>query len=322
MKPEHEFTDEDLSEFDLEDQTTAERRLQTYSSHALKMGLPIDSLFVNYTGFMGALGGLDRVFQLAREVDMPHGLRLIGPPGSGKTSLLRYFQRSLPPSSLFEQGLGAVYLRVCKRPSVSYLVSSLLRCYGYPVRQVSAESLEPRINVVLEAIRQKGTRLIMFDEAHNLATTALKRGLQDSGTSPTDFIRLLMDEGRVGIVLAGPSALDEIAQLDDALESRAVGRFHLKNFAYDKVWLGLIQGFVKQCDWFDIAIFMDAESNRKLHEVTAGNLRATKRLITESVLVAAHEGAISVTVNHIHKAYTMIYGAASQKVSPYDRKAA
>nr|MDP2190888.1 TniB family NTP-binding protein [Rhodoferax sp.] len=322
MKIDHAFTDEELSEIELEDQATAERRLQTYSNHALKMGLPIDGLFINHPAFVEALSGLDRVFQLSTEVDMPHGMRLIGPTGSGKTSLLRYFLRSLPPSSLFAQGLGAVYLRVCKRPSVNYLVSSLLRCYGYPVRRISAESLEPRINVVLEAIRQKGTRVIIFDEAQNLASAIVRRGAQDEGTSPTDFIRQLMDEARVGIVLAGPQTLDDIAQLDDALESRAVGRFHLQNFKYDKFWLALTKRFVRQCDWFDIAIFMDQDINRKLHEITLGNLRAMKRLITESVLVAAQQGATAVDALHVQKSYEMIYGVAAQKANPYDLKAA
>lgn len=309
-------TTEEFSEFELEDQAIGERRVQTYSMRALKTALPIDGLFIGHTAFATALKGLDRVFQLAKEVNMPHGLRLIGPPGSGKTSLLHYFQRSLPSSSLFEQGLGAVYLRVAKRPSVSYLVSSLLRRYGYPVKRVGSDSLEPRINIVLEAIRQKGTRLIVFDEAQNLISAPLRRSQDETGNSPTDFIRLLMDEARVGIVLAGPSALDDIGDFDDALKSRAVGRFHLDDFAYDKVWLGLIQGFVKQCDWYDIAVFMEPEINRKLFDVAKGNLRATKRLITESALVAADEGASAVTAKHVQKAFTMIYGTASEKGNP------
>lgn len=312
----------DLSDFELEDQAIAARRVQAYSTSALKKALPIDGLFIGHTAFTTALQGLDRVFQLATEVNMPHGLRLIGPPGSGKTSLLHYFQRSLPSSSLFEQGLGAVYLRVAKRPSVSYLVSSLLRRYGYPVKHVGAATLEPRINIVLEAIRQKGTRLIILDEAQNLVSGVLRRSQIETGNSPTDFIRLLMDEARVGVVLAGSKALDEIGDFDDALKSRAVGRFHLDDFAYDKVWLGLIQGFVKQCDWYDIAVFMEPEINRKLYDVAQGNLRATKRLITESALVAADEGASAVTARHVQKAYTMIYGTASQKANPYDQRPA
>ncbi|WP_411878565.1 TniB family NTP-binding protein [Polaromonas sp. YR568] len=316
-----EFTNEELSEFDMEEQGISERRVHTYSEHALKMGLPIDRLFVNHPGFADALSGLDRVFQLATEVDMPHGLKLSGPPGSGKTSLLRYFQRSLPPSSLFSQGLGAVYVRVPKRPNMGYLVGALLRQYGYPVRRSSPDALEARINVLLEAIRQKGTRMIMFDEAHNLASLLNKPAMGGQGTSTTDFIRMLMDEARVGVVLAG-SNLEDIRQLDDALQSRVVGEFQLVDFPYDKYWLGLLKRFVIQCDWFNLQILMARDIGLKLHECTCGNLRALKRLITEAVLVAAHKGAEAVEIGHLKLAYTMVYGGAAQKGNPFDVKPA
>jgi energy-coupling factor transporter ATP-binding protein EcfA2 len=314
-----EFTNEELSEFDMEEQSISERRVQTYTEHSLKMGLPIDRLFVNHPGFAAALSGLDRVFQLATEVDMPHGMKLTGPSGSGKTSLLRYYQRSLPPSSLFAQGLGAVYLRVPKRPSVGYLAGALLRQYGYPVRRSSPDALEARISVLLEAIRQKGTRLIMFDEALNLSSLLNKPAVGGQGTSTTDLIRMLMDEARVGVVLAG-SDLEEIRQLDDALQNRVVGEFQLGEFPYDKYWLGLLKRFVIQCDWFDLQILMDRDISLKLHECTCGNLRALKRLITEAVLVAAHRGAEAVEIDDLKSAYAKAYGDAVQKGNPFNVK--
>lgn len=314
---------DDYSDFDFEDRDIEARRLQMYSDRALNMGLPVDQMFINHPAFSAALAALDRIFQLSTKVDMPHGMRLIGSSGTGKTSLLKYFQRSLPKSSLFAEGVGAIYVRVPMNVSTPYLVSRLLRLYGYPFRRVTWDAMEQRITVLVEAIRQKGTQLIMFDEAHNLAPMAgRKKAPQEEGTSPTDFIRLLMDETRIGTVFSGINALDGLADLDQALASRVVGCHRFELFKYDATWIGLIKGFVQQAGQFDIRVLLDKEISLRLHRATEGNLRSLKRLLTEVVLVAVDSGAEKAEIAHIHKAYSLVYGVASLKENPFGSEAA
>ncbi len=311
--------DIDFSEFDLDEREIAARRLLMYSDKALDVGLPIDHLFVNHPGFSEALAGLDRIFQLATRVDMPHGMGVFGPTGTGKTSLLKYFQRSLPNSSLFTPGLGAVYVRIPMRVTAPYLVGALLRIYGYPFRRVTKEAMEQRITILLEAIRQKGTRVLIFDEANNLAPEGAKRRtIGGDGTSPTDLIRQLMDDAHLGVVFSGTGTLDDISELDEALGSRVVGRFKLELFNYDMSWVRLIKGFVQQTTEFDISILLAPDVSQKLHQLTEGRLRNLKRLITEMVLVAVDDGAQGVELKHICRAYNMVYGVAAQKRNPFE----
>lgn len=314
---------DEFSEFDFEDRDIETRRLKMYSDVALKIGLPVDQMFINHPAFSNALAALDRIFQLSTKVDMPHGMRLIGSSGTGKTSLLKYFQRSLPKSSLFAEGLGVIYVRVPMNVSTPYLVSRMLRLYGYPFRRVTWDAMEQRITVLIEAIRQKGTQLIMFDEAHNLAPMpGRKKPSQEEGTSPTDFIRLLIDEARIGTVFSGVDALDGLADLDLSLASRVVGCHRFELFKYDATWIGLIKGFVQQANQFDIRVLLEKEVSLQLYKVTEGNLRSLKRLLTEVVLVAVDSGAEKAEIPHIQKAYSLVYGAASLKENPFGSGAA
>ncbi|HCY15704.1 MAG: hypothetical protein A2Z93_05180 [Curvibacter sp. GWA2_64_110] len=319
MTPSNRELGNDLSQVEMEDKDIAARRLHMYSDKTLEIGFTIDQMFVSHTEFKEGLAGLDRIFQLSTKVDMPHGLRLIGPPGAGKTTLLKYFQQSLPRSSLFAEGLGAVYMRIPMRVTTPYMIASLLRQYGYPFRRITWDTLEQRITVLLDAIRQKGTRLIMIDEAHNLAPSlARRKPTREEGTSPTDFVRLLIDEARVGVVFSGVSLLDDFAEVDEALASRVVGCHRLTMFNYDSAWLRLIKGFVLQSQKMDIQVFLDRDVGQRLYKTTQGNLRSLKRLMTEMVLVAAESGADSVRPEHLHAAYGLVYGAAFQKGNPFE----
>lgn len=318
MRIEINSSGEDLSGFDLDDEKLSARRLAEYSPRALKAGLNVDRLFINHPDFSTALTALDRIFQLAREVEVPHGMTLIGPSGTGKTSVLNYFRRSLPPSSLFSDGLGAVYLRVPMRCSTAYLISGLLRLYGYPFLRVTRDCQEARTAVLFDAMRQKGTRMVMLDEAHHLVPSfGEKRRTREEGTAPTDLVRQMIDEARVAVVLAGPGALDVLGEADEALASRVVGIHRLDRFKYDATWVGLVRAFAKQVPEFDLSVLMVPEINQQLFNVTDGNLRSLKRLITELVLLVAECEQRVAEPGLLARAYAAIYGAGRLTLNPF-----
>lgn len=78
----------DFEKIDLEERETLSRRIQTYSVDALKEGLPASKILVQHSLFNEGLKALDRVFQLSKEVTMPHGLSIVGPTGVGKSALI------------------------------------------------------------------------------------------------------------------------------------------------------------------------------------------------------------------------------------------
>jgi len=115
-----------------EEVTIAARRLQEYSKRALQLAVEVDRIYVNHDQFVKGVVALDRLFQIGPEFEMAQGLRLVGPPGSGKSALFRYFRDSLPRSSLFAAGVwGGRYSR---RPEADIGTdgSRLLACLSVP----------------------------------------------------------------------------------------------------------------------------------------------------------------------------------------------
>lgn len=300
-----------------EEQRLAARRMQQYSKEALRIGLTVDRIFIKHDRFTQALTAFDRLFQVAPEFDMPHGFRLVGPPGSGKSALYRYFRESLPRSSLFTAGFGAVGVRTGKRPTAGQLVAALLRAYRYPFKSGGASTVYGRRGIVFDLVREKGTRIIFCDEAHHLLKQARRAEQPDDEPEATHFLRELIDTARVGLVLAGTDVLDRLHSVDAHLHDRVPGRYALCHFPFDRNWRGLLRGFRKQCTDFDLSLLEDEQEARRLNVASAGGLRRFKRLLTEAVLIAVTAGETRLTVETLARALAAVQGADTMEINPY-----
>jgi len=309
----------DYEELDAEDAAIRQRRIETYSVEALRVGVKVDQITILHTAFKDGLAALDRVFQIAPQVRMPHGIRLVGPTGSGKAELARYFRESLPRSTLFDQGFGCLRVRISTTPSAGHVVASLLRRYRYPFMRRSERLAHWQQDVAFDLVRAKGTRLIIFEKAHRLVD-AERGGRYSRDSNPgtaAGVIDDLVDEVRVGIVLTGQESLGRLAETEPELASRLPTCCDLSDYAANTQWSGIVRGFVKQCTWFDLgAIATDAQV-KLLHLACRGNLRALKRLLTEVALVAAQAGARVADLGHLREAFERLNGKSATARNPY-----
>lgn len=309
-----------LSLVDYEIAATATRRLHCYSTKALIAASVIDAKLVAHIDFVNALTALDRVFQLAPELNVPYGVIVIGPPGTGKTALLEYFKKSLPASDLFENGLGTVTIRIQQRPTMGRTVSLLLRELQYPFSNVTQQTIGIKKNIALDALKQKGTRIILVDEAHRISCGVRKnvdRREGGQGTETSEFIREIMDSVRVGVVLAGDEELDGLRHIDKYLSSRVTARITLKNFLADKFWYNFLKGFIQNECGVCMKHFLHESLPSRLHVATQGNPRAFKQLAIEAVLVAVDSKKISLDDEVLREAFQRLSGSSSLLKNPF-----
>jgi len=284
------------------------RRVAIYSINALRAAKIVDKIYAIYPGFASAVAAMDRIFQLAPEMNMAQGMLLSGPTGTGKSTVFEYFRNSLPPSSLFAPGFGAVSIRCTRRHTTGQLISALLRHYKYPFSSGSGKQLYARRPVVFDAIREKKTRLLFLDEAGGLLTPKSKKVVDDGETDITEFLRELIDECRIGVVLATKMGVEALDEIDDALASRISVRQSLSPFKANVEWLGMMNAFIKQCNTYDLALIAQPAIAMKLHASTGGNLRGFKRLLAEAILIAVDAKKIVLDEAVLAKAFSLVYG--------------
>ncbi len=308
----------DFDSLEEDEQKLQQRRIFMYSPAAIRAAAEVDRRMVNYQAFADAMQGIDRVFQLGRELTVQQGLSVTGPSGSGKTALARYFLSSLPKSTLFEDGYGAFAIRLPSRPTVGQVVGTLLRRLRYPFPQVNGRTLDAKRQVLIDAFGQKGTRLIFVDEAHHLLAQG-RAHARDAAVfgNVSDLLRELMDEARVALVLLGTDELDELARIDEHLANRVSARLQLKGLDSPAHWHGFVRSFIRSSSAVDLGFLSAPVEAQRLYTATHANLRSFKRLVTEAVLVALDDGKKAVAVEHLRLAYDRVNGKDAGVENPY-----
>jgi Bacterial TniB protein len=291
------------------------RRLATYTVQALRMANIVGRIYVRHPAFERVVDAMSRIFQLAPEVDIAQGAILTGPSGVGKSAAFKYFQQTLPASSLFAPGEGAIGIRCPRQPRTGMFVASILNSYRYPIGSGSSERMYQRRGLVFDAIKQKGTRLIFVDEAQGLLG---RRRSKLDDTEASEFFRELMDECQIGLILSGTAALKELATVDPALTSRVTTREVLDVFDANKEWLGLIRAFVRQCTVFDLTFLAQPEIAKLLHLATEGNLRDFKRLVAEAVLIAFDQQKSQLDRSLLAQAFKLVNGCESVRSNAFE----
>lgn len=289
-----------------------------YSSEALRRAYVVDRLIVPHNGFNAALASFDRSFQLAKEFNVPAGVRVYGPPGAGKSTVVQYFRDSLPPFNLIEAGFGVIKVEIPKSPQVGSVIEAVLAAVEYPFSKVTSTTVHIKREQSVKALQRKGTRILAVDEAQNLFMAAGSK-MTGEGTAVTSYLRYVADAAKVSLCLAGGPALARLEALDKYLASRCPTVTELTDFTAGAEWLGLVKSIVKQCDTFDLAFLDQVEQRKPLFQAVGGNLRALKILVIESILVAVDAGLAQLDSGSLALALNRVRGSKNVADNPWSR---
>jgi type II secretory pathway predicted ATPase ExeA len=310
----------DLSEPDFDDAEIGairRRRPEMYSQAALSAALPAERVYVSHPAFAAAIRGIDRIYQLSVLSSLPHGALLVGPTGTGKSSLLTYYKESLPPDLRSEVDATVLIVRLQDQPSESRLISALLSEIRYAFSHVTKTTVGQKKDVLLDALAQKGTRLIFVDEAHNMMHQRKRSKDSDEGGQVSDLLRELMDRRQIGLVLSGSLALDELHRFDSHLHARVASRYELKSFSALPQFLAFCRAFASRCTTFNLEAIGMPELAQRMLLTCAGNPRQVKQLIVEAILVAVDSNKKTLDLQVLATAHDRLAGHGALRSNPF-----
>ena len=299
-----------------EERKVQARRMAMYSMEAIAAAREVTRKYVIFPQLKNLLASFDRIYQLSRQLDLPQGVLVSGPPGSSKSTVAKYFMRSLPAATDVVDGFGALYMRMRPGASAGFIVSQVLNALRHPFTNVRRDRVAPMRDIACEAMEHKGTRVLFVDEAQCLAQRG-RRLSEDRDTTAANLLRELADTVGVGIVLLADQRLQSLDQLDPGLADRISGTLSLKHFEDGSTWTTFLGEFARSVKSVSLTILAEDKVCAATHEATKGGRRAVVRLISEAVLIAVDDKATAVSLAHLRLAFERTNGPGQVATNPY-----
>lgn len=284
-----------------------------YSYDALLAGKAMREVVVRHPKFNEALTLISNVVQIGNSTGAPAGVRIIAPAGSGKTFLFQCLRKNVIGLPILKDKLAVIYASLKESPAVAQIQNELLSNFQYDagiVRTRSSTNNEVNL-ILLRSIKDLGVKLIVLDEFQHIF-------LQHGKVSITvvDWVKRLMNETEVPVVLIGTEMLDQLAGVDPQLTTRVPTSIRLGLFRYDKHWLVFLKGLADSCDKINLSIIYENYS-REFYTATNGTPRLLKSLLIHIVILGVTEKREKADISLIQRAYELVYGPESAQESPF-----
>ena len=143
------------------------------------------------------------------------GMLLLGNPGLGKSTILKkYYKANI---KIVEDDhlttINIIKISIPAKPTIKSVIISILEKANHPVLTGTESQLTLRLNKI---IKNQKVELLMFDEFQHL----LREQAHISTHNVLNFIKTIMDENKIAIVMAGITSAKKIFSNYDELYQR------------------------------------------------------------------------------------------------------
>lgn len=278
---------------------------------AAKAAHEINAAIVMHPRFERAYNGILEMIKTASVVDLPFGATVIAPPGCGKTALMKCIARAIPSSQFLQDDMRSVCITAEANAALGDFVGKLMKQLGYPAT-IRASTLYIQTSLIATALRERGVKVLFMDEFQHVCRG--KREISAAGI--TDWIKQLVDDGGVVVILLGTLELKPLIEMNDQLGSRAPAHFELKGFERNEDWVGLLQQIANEVKSIDLSsIHLDLY--KPLHAASKGMLRPLKQLLIAGAMIAIEAGKTAIDKNSLSDGYERVFGADPRVANPF-----
>lgn len=220
------------------------------------------------------------------------GVWLFGDPGSGKTTALLEAQRRVEAMSDLDSEQPVLFLSLLPGPTMHSLVRDLLLKLNYPF--ANSRTFTERASLLFQALKRRRVLVIMLDEVHHVV----------EGNRPTnqvevrDFLKRLLDETNVCLVLCGIPRATKLRDNDDQLASRLPADVTLSTNYSTAEGKAFVDAVLKGSP----LPFEEAASEKVVEDLTnrtKASARLLAKVVQEAIKAASLFSSRTVTLVHV-----------------------
>lgn len=255
---------------------------------------------------------LDELVQHRCHDEEPECIAIVGETGTGKSRLLKQYRKKWPGQrhSTFTE-VPVLYVEVPAKCTVKMLAGAVLKELKSPF-WTRGDELE-RTHQLTTLLAECKVRVVILDEVNHLAD----RGAQKSHYHVGDWIKQLVNQAKIPVVLAGTHAAAVLWETNEQLADRYREVLTLKPLSPDRLEelrsvLAVFGRLVADISCIDVAA---EDMATAIATATGGRLRNIRRLFMRSVALAEGHVKPAITRDVLSQAFAdVIY-----KTPPKDR---
>lgn len=189
----------------------------------------VENTLVPHAAFEEALSRIEQCFRYSEKSCEPICIALIGEARTGKTRVIEEFMAMHNPIRIDEGLYSPVLLiRTPSKPTVKGVVSLMLKAIGDPLYSKGTEiTMTERLKLLMEAC---GTQMLIIDEFQHF----IDKGSQKVAYHLSDWLKNLMDEIHVGLVVSGLPSCVQVIKQNEQLEGRFLAPIELHRFDWSE----------------------------------------------------------------------------------------
>jgi len=265
----------------------------------------VENLYIHFPRNEATLKAIKDCHSHAKVSKESEGMLIQGDTGAGKTTIVRLYMKDYPRLHTEEKTIVPVLCATVPVPATcKSLVTALLIAIGDPAAEKGTLiSQTLRLKRYLEACE---VELIILDEFQHFQDRDSQKVLK----TVSDWLKVLIDETRVPIVLAGLPYSHTILDADgnEQLQRRFAIRIVLEAFRYEtsrerqdfRRFLNVIDENLPLAEKSDLA---DASTSLCIYEATHGVVANVMKLIRHSAVIALESNCERITMDILGLAY-------------------
>ncbi|MEB8432593.1 TniB family NTP-binding protein [Cocleimonas sp. KMM 6892] len=291
----------------------------------------VDSGFIPHTSIKSAINGIEKSILISEGSEEPVNVLLTGHAGTGKTTacnaVVSKHKRSFEVRNNCEVTIIPAFYSLIPSPvTTKGVASALLRSLGdsNPTRGTSLE-LTYRLE---ELLRRCETKVIILDELQHL----LKHDSYGNNHNVKDWLKSIINEFKVPIVIVGTPECIDIINTDSQLARRFTNRFNLNNLEFGNERKGDFRKFVEQLALTfthelklqSVPDFKNRQNSLIIYAATGGNPADTTRLFKTAALNALEEKKEMLELIDFELAYSELVlpnslslGSVKKRINPF-----
>lgn len=274
----------------------------------------IGQAVVLHDGFKRARDTILDLVEVAEISRTPFGASVVGPSGIGKNTLINSLRQQVGSADLLGERPLSLALSILATPSVGQVIGAMLTQLSFPAT-IRPAKIYDQSEDLIGALRDERIKLLFINESHHL----IQGQRRSAGKTITDYLKLVVDDTNIVVVMLGVASGGHLEQLNDQLFSRAPARCKLEAFSAGDKWTGFLQALANECKAFDIHI-AHRELSRPLHRATNGLLRPLKQLLEIAVHFAAKRGLLAIDGQALFDAFDTLFGDSGRVPNPFPKK--